>query len=115
MRRRLARENVFRCGRTVSFRLCRTESRGGHGTAAPPRSQARSNEKRWPYRVQAVANLTLNGSAAVKAGWAIIQNIGTPNLTAPYAIADDKAAVTCPQTPTPLMLGRSSRVRPVTH
>ena len=34
-----------------------------------------------------------------------LQNVGPVNLTAPYAVTDDKATVTCPQTPTPLTPG----------
>ena len=34
-----------------------------------------------------------------------LQNVGPVNLTAPYAVTDDKATVTCPQTPTPLVPG----------
>ena len=34
-----------------------------------------------------------------------LQNVGPVNLTAPYAVSDDKATVTCPQTPTPLVPG----------
>ena len=34
-----------------------------------------------------------------------LQNVGPVNLTAPYAVTDDKATVTCPQTPSPLVPG----------